>query len=344
MRRARTLTSRINFKYPVRSLANYASVRACYAANTDYVVGYPSKILFEPTSFCNLKCPLCPTGVGKLGREDGHMTLEQFKTIVDEIKPYTTHMELAGYGEPFLNENICDMIRYASDAGIFVNMHSNANLIDTEEKVRGLVSSGLGHLSLSVDGATQETYQKYRVGGSLETVVANAAAIMRERKRQGRDLPVVTLQVVVTRVNEDEVEEIRKIAEKVGVDHFHAKRANLTVGRPPRDSKVPAGLISHWMPKAERYNRFHKKRDKRMENGCDWLYKRASIYWNGDVTTCCHDATNANKMGNVFEAGSFWKVWNGKKYQELRRQVNVDITQATPLCSVCPNRTVIEGV
>lgn len=341
MKRQKTITSRINYKYPVRSFLNYSSVRLCYAIGTDKVVGYPSKILFEPTSSCNLKCPLCPTGRGTLNRADGFMSLDQFKGIIDEIAPYTTHVEMGGYGEPLLNENIFPMIRYATDKGIYVNMHSNVNLIDTPEKVRDLVASGLYHLTLSVDGATQKTYHRYRVGGNVETVVANAKAIMQERNRSGSERPFVTMQTVVTKVNEHEVDQIREIAEDVGVDAYKAKKASLSMTRPKGAADVAPSIISHWLP-SKRYHRHNTTVDKMNFNGCDWLYKRCLVYWNGDITTCCFDASAVNKMGNIFEAGSFWNVWNGPVYQKVRREVNTDIRSADPLCSVCPNRVVVQ--
>jgi radical SAM protein with 4Fe4S-binding SPASM domain len=331
-------THRINYRHPATSLANYLTVRACYACSTEFVAGYPSKIVFEPTSFCNLKCPLCPTGVGALHRADGYMSLEQFRSIVEEIKPYTTHIEFAGYGEPFMHADICEMVRYASSTGIFTNMHTNANLIDTPEKVHGLITSGLGHLTLSIDGATQDVYEKYRVGGSLERVASNVRALFEERNRLQATSPVVTVQTVVTKKNEHQVEDMRKLAEDLGADNFRAKAAHIVMGRP---RKITGGLVDHWVSRDNRFNRFFKRRNKQQLNGCDWLYKRASIHWNGDITTCCYDATSQNKMGNIFEAGSFWTIWNSPKYRALRRQVNEDITKAEPLCSVCPARTMI---
>ena len=52
---------------------------------TNRVLGYPVKILFEPTNACNLSCPLCPTGNGSLNRATGQMRLDEFKKIIDEV-------------------------------------------------------------------------------------------------------------------------------------------------------------------------------------------------------------------------------------------------------------------
>lgn len=243
MRKHSSAKSKFNSKRPLTSLLNYASVRLCYFARTERVIGYPSKILFEPTSSCNLKCPLCPTGRGTLNRSDGVMSFDRFKQIVDEIKPYTTQLELAGYGEPFLNENICKMAKYAADAGIFVNMHSNVLLIDTPQKVHDLITSGVRFLTVSIDGAKQDTYRRYRVGGQLEVALANLKALVDEKKRLGLRYPIIECQTVVTRINEAEVDDVRRIAEEIGVDQYFAKKASLALTRPAGSIEIAKGIV-----------------------------------------------------------------------------------------------------
>jgi len=98
------------------------------------------------------------------------MNLEDFKRIVDQIAPYAYYVELYNWGEPFLHPQIFDMIRYASERKISVQLSSNLNYFN-EEMAEQAVASGLTRLLVSVDGATQETYEKYRCGGRLEVVL-----------------------------------------------------------------------------------------------------------------------------------------------------------------------------
>ena len=44
------------------------------------------------------------------------------------------------------------------------------------------VTSGLDRLIVSIDGTTQETYQSYRVGGSLHKVIEGTKEIVKWRK------------------------------------------------------------------------------------------------------------------------------------------------------------------
>lgn len=333
----------LNPKHPFVSLFNYLLVQASYRLNTSKSWGYPYHITLEPTNACNLKCPLCPTGVGTLNRPKGKMTFEEFKRIIDQIGPYTARLEMAGLGEPFINSDICRMIRYAADAGVWVHLDTNVTLIDTPQKVHDLIASGLGTLNMSIDGATQETYEKYRVNGDLAKVLENLKALVQEKKRSGVKRPEIVCQVVVTRQNEHEIDDIRRIATELGVDRFVAKSATLAMAQPTDKGDISDALIEKFFPRNKAFRRHRVAKEQTYENGCSSLYKNAFILWNGELTTCCHDTRGVNVRGNILESESFGKVWNSPTYQNLRKQVNTDIRKATPLCSVCPARVIVKG-
>src|SRR5436190_19036184 len=73
------------------------------ARRSPIIAGRPMNITIEQTNVCNLDCPVCETGAGILGRESGHMTLEQFKLIIDKVGAHTNTLMFYFMGEPFLN-------------------------------------------------------------------------------------------------------------------------------------------------------------------------------------------------------------------------------------------------
>jgi radical SAM protein with 4Fe4S-binding SPASM domain len=113
--------------------------------------------------------------------------------------------------------------------------------------------------------------------------------------------------------------------------------------RPTGTQSIPEGLLDRFFTKDKMFRRYAVRNDTSLQNGCSSLYKTAVIYWNGDVTTCCHDSSGLNYMGNVFEADSLMALWNGPRYRALRRQVNSNISRAKPLCCVCPARVVVQA-
>jgi MoaA/NifB/PqqE/SkfB family radical SAM enzyme len=331
-----------NPKYPLRSFMSNLSTKICKHMKRGKVYGYPKSIHIEVTNICNLKCPLCPTGLGTLNRPKGFMTLAQFIKIISEVNKYIICVDIAGYGEPFLNKEIYEIIKYASDHGISVNVYSNGILIDANDKVKRLINSGLRTLTLSLDGSTQKTYEKYRVGGRLGVLLENAKAIIQERKRQGLSYPKINFKMVVTSMNENEVSEARRISETIGADLFFTKPACLAMALEDCSKGIPKNIINSYFPKNIAYQKHKMQANMTYQNECYYLYREPFIAWNGDVLSCCHDSYSSNKMGNFFMSGSFYELWNNYRYMALRTQVNKDISKATPLCNVCPERIIID--
>jgi MoaA/NifB/PqqE/SkfB family radical SAM enzyme len=71
-----------------------------------HVLGNPTTLMLEPVNFCNLKCPLCPTGQGMIKREKEMLNLEKSKKIIHQLGPEIIHLRLWNWGEPFLNKDL----------------------------------------------------------------------------------------------------------------------------------------------------------------------------------------------------------------------------------------------
>ncbi len=127
-------------------------------------------VTIEPTNVCNLECPVCETGAGVLGRPGGHMTLDQFRTIIDKVGAHTNTLMFYFMGEPFLNRQSYEMIRHAKQRGIpYVQTCTNGDAVNPEK----LVDCGIDEVSFQIGGTSQETHQVYRVNSNLERVLRN---------------------------------------------------------------------------------------------------------------------------------------------------------------------------
>src|SRR3989344_4099762 len=118
------------FRYAAlnRKFYNYLAVNVSRKLKLPKAWGYPYTIMIEPTNICNLKCPLCPTGVGELHRASGLMDLDNFKKFIDEVSGHVLHLRMWNWGEPFLNRNIGEMVSYAKAGGMFVNLSTNGTM------------------------------------------------------------------------------------------------------------------------------------------------------------------------------------------------------------------------
>src|SRR5882757_5417125 len=81
--------------------------------------GLPISISFEPTTSCNLRCPECPSGLRSFTRETGMLDENFFQNITDQIHTDLLYMIFYFQGEPYLNPDFLDMVKYSSQKKIY---------------------------------------------------------------------------------------------------------------------------------------------------------------------------------------------------------------------------------
>jgi radical SAM protein with 4Fe4S-binding SPASM domain len=313
-------------------MVNLALAKAQKRLKFTRVWGMPYRYNIDPTNVCNLRCPVCPTGLGTLGRERGSMEFEDFKLIVDQIAKYAYVLELYNWGEPFLHPRIFDMIRYAHKCRISVRLSSNLNYFDCEMAEK-TVASGLDRIIIAVDGSTQEVYERYRKGGDLSNVLDNVSLLVEEKKRQNSAYPFILLRTLVHRHNEHQIDEIRQIAENLDVDGF-------STGGFFVDTTDPA-QVEEWLPAEEAQSYYDYSADS-LENvwNCSDLWESMVINWDGGVAPCCWLHRKENDFDNVFEK-SVAEIWNNDAYIRSRsvftRGGLQDGSEKT-ICTVCKGR------
>ncbi len=83
-----------------RKLLNLLRVEMQLRLGKTKVAGYPYEWEIDTTNICQLRCPLCHTGLGNVNRVKGFMPFELYQKVIDEIKPYTLWLSLYSWGEP----------------------------------------------------------------------------------------------------------------------------------------------------------------------------------------------------------------------------------------------------
>ncbi|RFM29952.1 radical SAM/SPASM domain-containing protein [Deminuibacter soli] len=287
--------------------------------------GYPVSISFEPTTSCNLRCPECPSGLRAFTRPTGMLQQDFFRDTIDSIYKELLYLIFYFQGEPYLNPNFLEMVKYAHDKGIYTATSTNAHYL-TDERARKTVESGLDRLIISVDGTTQDVYQQYRVGGKLEKVLEGARNIVKWKKELNSKTPFVFFQFLVVKPNEHQIEEIKQLAKEIGVDQVRFKTAQVY-----DYENDPHQLI----PDNEKYSRYKKNKKGEMTiksglgNHCSKLWQGNVITWDGLVVPCCFDKDAMHQLGNL-KVQSFKEIWNNDNYRQFRKELltsrkNIDI-------------------
>jgi len=287
--------------------------------------GLPMSISFEPTTSCNLRCPECPSGLREFTRPTGMLKQDFFQKTIDDIYKDILYLIFYFQGEPYLNKNFLDMVKYASSKGIYTATSTNAHYL-TDEVAKKTVESGLDRLIISIDGTTQEVYQQYRVGGNVEKVIAGAKNIVKWKRALNSKTPFVFFQFLVVKPNEHQIEEIKKLADEVGVDEVRYKTAQVY-----DYTNDPNNLI----PVNEKFSRYKKNKQGKHEaknklaNHCWKLWQANVITWDGMVVPCCFDKDAKHRLGDL-KNESFKEIWQNNKYKKFRKDLmtgrkNIDI-------------------
>ncbi|MDD5192067.1 MAG: radical SAM protein [Candidatus Nanoarchaeia archaeon] len=301
------------------------------------VLGYPTRLVIEPINICNLKCPLCPTGQGNKAQPRGKIRLSDFKLIINELGDYLYEIDLFNWGEPFLNPEIYSMVSYARSKNIRVKISTNFNTLKPGE-IKKIVKSGLSSIIISLDGASQESLDKYRTGSNFEKVILNIRALVLEKKKQNSRYPKIIWQFLIMKHNEHEIDKAKKIAEQLGIEiEFRPVRTDLGKEIFENDKKKIEDY-KEWLPSRDIYSRFdykNKKRKVRIKT-CMFLWTQSAIGWDGEVFPCCAVYDYKYSFGNMFKEGRFKNVWNNYKYKEARKMVRTrKITDSSIVCGPC---------
>ncbi len=291
--------------------------------------GLPVSISFEPTTSCNLRCPECPSGLRQFTRPTGMLKKDFFTETIDDIHRHLLYLIFYFQGEPYLNTDFLDMVKYASKKGIYTATSTNAHYL-TDEAARKTIESGLDRLIISIDGTTQDVYQQYRVGGHLDKVLEGARNIVKWKKELKSKTPFVFFQFLVVKPNEHQVEDIKRLAKEIGVDEVRFKTAQVY-----NFENDPNQLI----PENDTYSRYKKTSDgkyaakNKLANHCWKLWHANVITWDGLVVPCCFDKDAMHQLGNL-KNESFKNIWHNSNYKQFRSELmssrkNIDI------CSNC---------
>lgn len=321
--------TKLSFRRLRNALLVYSSFQLSKLRGKPIQWGYPVAISFEPTTFCNLRCPECPSGLREFTRPTGMLQKDFFRQTIDDIYKDLLYLTFYFQGEPYLNPDFLDMVKYAHAKKIYTTTSTNAHYL-TDEKAKQTVESGLDRLIISVDGTTQEVYQQYRVGGKLEKVLEGARNIVKWKKELNSKTPFVFFQFLVVKPNEHQIEEIKRLGKEIGVDQVRFKTAQVY-----DYENDPNQLI----PSISKYSRYKKDRNGKtavkngLSNHCWKLWHANVITWDGLVVPCCFDKDAMHQLGNL-KMQSFKEIWHNDNYRQFRHELmtsrrNIDI------CSNC---------
>lgn len=290
-------------------LANAAALKLQKRLGRMRLRGMPYRYKIDPTNRCSLRCPLCPTGRRIGGRPRGTMDLDLYRRLLSEIAPWAVTLDLFGWGEPLLHPRITTMISLAASHGIYTRLSTSLNTEDPSLPA-ALVASGLDAIIVGLDGATEETYRRYRRGGDLWTVTDNIRRLAAARQRTGRATPLLIARMLVHSGNEHDIAATRRLARRLGADVFTVSPVFLDPADRP--------LAERWRPLNRRLDAYAGGAFNRGQ--CSDLWESLVINWDGGVSPCCWIHRRDRDLGDCRTA-TIRELWNGPAFVAARAAV-----------------------
>jgi MoaA/NifB/PqqE/SkfB family radical SAM enzyme len=266
-------------------------------SHTERTTSMPVTGQIDPAFPCNLECPLC---LSEMARRQGYtmpiMKEAELDHILSAYGDYLVRIWLSLWGEPLLNKRLPELI---------AKCKRRESVPLTAASIDALVMSGLDSIILSIDGATQETYQTYRRGGDLALVLGNVQRLVEAKRRLGLRTPHLYWRYLTFPWNRHEIEMARDMAGSLGVDEFGVEPGVMTPDTrhvlTPRNStersrKQEPEISALWHRHAAERHSHHQY------FGCDYLYQSISINSNGLVHPCCYVVSPEHAVGNAAQA------------------------------------------
>ncbi len=314
----------------IRYLKNTLRAVKSYKKGVLQIENPPLILWIEPTSHCDLKCPMCPTSYKDVRK--GYMDIELFKKIVDEIHTFVLEVFLVQGGESLLHNDLPEMIEYLNQKDIYPILTTNANSLNTALAEK-LLETDIQMLTFSFDGYDRETYESIRKGADFENVIGNIKSFLKIKKEKNRKRPYIIIESIVNskkdqRFTGGKREEFKKRFRGLPVGEF-STRLVTNYGQNPAiydDTYDIQNLQSVFKRQKEAGEiNFHP---------CPRPWTTVSVLQDGRVVPCCIDLFGEIPLGNVKDK-EIIEIWNDSPMKKLRKKHLKKDLKEVPLCNKC---------
>ena len=336
----------------------------------------PLTIFLSVNSVCNLRCKMCDIGQKNknssfyknlaLEGENDSLEFRRIERLIKEVSVYKPSPRISvTTTEPFLYKDIFNIANASHSNGMEFQVTTNgANLFT---KIEQIVESKIKELCLSIDGP-EDLHDTIRGKKGLYSSIIRSLEKLRRLKKEGKNIPIITIATVVSNFNAHRVAELFEslhdsLYDRAIVSHMNFMNSQMVrqhndkfdfvglaqmAGLPGETDNYRVDIEALWenieqiksttkkVHFAPDYTfndlkTFYEKTDRFVWlNNCYIPWFVTEILSNGDVIpmTRCIHI----KMGNIYEQ-SFDDIWNGERYRKFRKELQT--YKRFPICRRC---------
>ena len=290
----------------------------------------PITMDIEPTTGCNFRCTMCQ--VSDENFISKNLSFDLFKNFINQNKQLLK-IKLQGMGEPLVNNNFFEMVEHASKHGICSEITTNGSLLN-EKNISFLKKSKLSRITISIDGATKETFESIRIKSNFETVISNSKNLVKKFKDKFIR-PEISAWCTLQTKNFFEAEKIFDLCSSIGFDKITYQVHLTDWGKKEWREKNTLNQINYenknvldTLKKIKNKSEGKKIQVEIFQDNllsyskqCSWPWTSTYLSKTGDIVPCCIIGDEkVESFGNINEE-NFDQIWNSKRYKDFRSNI-----------------------
>ena len=292
----------------------------------------PLHVQIELTNYCTLRCPVCPTGTKAANRPPRAMDVALFERVMDELGPFLLTASLWAWGEPLLHPRLEEILHAAGEHDVVTLLSTNGQSLNNDRVVETLIQAPPTYLIVAIDGLTDETNSRYRVGSTLAPILDGVRKLAGMKRQRGLRLPVLTMRYIVMKHNQHEVPQLDEFARRNGFDLLTIRNVFFV------ESSSDGELRERLTPDPNVWSECGYGHGGNLRQGsfvCQEPFWFPTVFADGTLVLCEQDYNAQLALGQISEDVSFADLWYCRRATQLRKIIRDDM-ESVSFCRKCP--------
>jgi len=327
----------------------------------DYPLVPPDMVQLNFTFDCNLRCKMCSMEEQKkiLNAQGRQIEIDSgtCRKVIKETKELGINLILFIGGEPFLRKDLFDLISYAKSLGLATSVVTNGVLLN-EYNIHRCFDARLDFLSISIDTASETTFNKIRGENVLGRIIENINLLNGLKKKNQKKFPKMVSVCTIMDDNLEELLDTARLCNKLEIERilFQPVVAS-NIDQTERETNPPGfiyperypvldraidGLIEYKKSSIDNFKfvgnsikylklikKYFRGRVRPTELPCYAGYNRVQVIQEGKIYFCVNQEKYEANFGDI-SRDSLKDLWYSKKarfYRKLIRNCKVPCLQ-----------------
>jgi radical SAM protein with 4Fe4S-binding SPASM domain len=318
---------------PVPKRANLIKAGANLIYRKTYPWSWPLYMQVELVNYCNLKCPVCPTGSGLLTRKPAQLNPTLFERLINEVGPYLLTMSFVGWGEPLLHPQLAEILHLTQNRGITTFLSTNGSVLNKPSVLEALINYPPTYLIVAIDGLTDETNSVYRVGAKIAPALEGVAKLAELKQKRGQPYPILHHRFIAMKHNEHEIPRLKQFVLDNRFDMCTIRTLSTIDTQDEKKHQV-------FVPADDGLRAYEYKNNQRVHRRdflCEKAFLFPAVFADGTVVDCEQDFNARMPYGSISDGRTFADVWWSTHAAKIRQTIRDDMDSIS-YCRHCPFR------